>query len=786
MCRLPPAWRPFLRRALLLAVAVGLCLVRPLPVLADGFRHLTLEQALQRLQDRGLSILYSSDLIQPWMQVREEPAASEPRAILEEILRPYGVKAVDGPNGSLLLVRASPPKPAATDRPSRSLRAAEGAAPLPDLEEVIVSASHYQFVREPSPSLTSMTAADLQLLPDIGDDPLRAVGRLPGTASSEFSAKSNIRGGEADETLFRFDGLRLHNPFHLKDFQSVFSTIDPSVISGIRIYAGGFPVRYGDRMSSVIDIDPLLPSEPAYRELSLSFFNASALAAGILDGGRTDWLLSARRSNLDLIVDAVNPDIGNPTYFDIYGRVRHRFSDIFSVSASALVFDDAIVLSDGDREEQARADYRDKYFWLRFDMQPNDEITGNLLIARSDIKSGRRGSAIQPGISQGELDDEREFSINSLQTDWAWRFTDEVLLQLGGEWRRMSGRYDYRDQVAFEVLFLTPGASSEPSRSRQLSARPDGDQFSAYANLRVETFGNLTADVGARWDKETLSIERNDQFSPRLSLLYTFGERTRIRTSWGRFFQAQSVSELQISDGVTRFLSPQRSDHLVTSFEYLHESGIGVRLEAYRKDYRQVRPRFENLLNTFVLLPELKPDRIQIAPERALAQGAELTLRRTGKSLGWWLSYTWSSVEDESGETETSRSWDQTHFASGGVTWQNARWELTLAGTYHTGWPTTDIELVETDPVPLVLTGPRNGRRLGNYHTLDARLARKFSFERAGSLTVFAEVSNVLGRSNDCCVEYEIDDEQGTGPVLDVHRLEYLPVTPSLGFVWRF
>ena len=70
------------------------------------------------------------------------------------------------------------------------------------------------------------------MLPDLGDDPLRAVARLPGVASSDFSAKANMRGGETDETLFRFDGLRLQNPFHLKDFQSVFSTIDPSVISG--------------------------------------------------------------------------------------------------------------------------------------------------------------------------------------------------------------------------------------------------------------------------------------------------------------------------------------------------------------------------------------------------------------------------------------------------------------------------------------------------------------------------------------------------------------------------
>ena len=99
------------------------------------------------------------------------------------------------------------------------------------------------------------------------------------------------------------------------------------------------------------------------------------------------------------------------------------------------------------------------------------------------------------------------------------------LLQLGGEWRGMKGRYDYRDQVEFDMLFLVPGAPTETSRARQMGARPDGDQVGAYANLRVDILRSVTAEVGVRWDKETLSPDHNDQVSPRLSLLFAPGER---------------------------------------------------------------------------------------------------------------------------------------------------------------------------------------------------------------------------------------------------------------------
>ena len=755
---------------------------------ADNFRGLTIEEALTELKQRGLEILYSSDVIQPSMHVRDEPRASDARAILTEILEPHGVAVREGPGGLLLLVRK-------VDSQSPDERLADAAGnnedrTAPTLEEVIVSASHYQFVRELTFPLTFLSAADLQALPDLGDDPLRAAARLPGAASSDFSSKVNVRGGEADETLVRFDDLRLQNPFHLKDFQSTFSTIGPGVVSGMRVYAGGFPVTFGDRMSGVIDIDPLSPDQSIYNELSLSFFNASALTAGRTRDQRGEWLVSARRGNLDLLVDAVNPAIGRPNYVDFYGRAGRQITDAWTVSANALVSEDVIVLFDSDHEEEARADYRDAYYWLRFDYQPSAALSGNVLIARSDLDSERLGRADQEGIGRGELSDERSFAITSLQSDWSARLREHVLLQFGGEWRGMRGRYDYHDEAEFYLLFDTPGAAQEVERERSVSLRPEGDHYGLYTNLRVEPTSRLTADLGVRWDRETLSPDATDQVSPRLSLLYSLGERTRLRASWGRYFQTQSINELQASDGVTEFFPPQRADHLIASLEHQHASGVEIRLEAYRKDYRQVRPRFENLLNTFVLLPELKPDRIRIAPERARATGAELSLRQSvGPALNWWLSYTWSSVEDDFGGMRTPRSWDQPHLLSGGVTWRNEDWELSLAGAYHSGWPTSELTLIESEETPIVATSLRNERRLDDYRRLDARVARTFDLAGAGALTVFLEVNNVLNRANDCCVEYEVEDEVDDdveGLALDVSRRSYLRITPSLGVVWRF
>ena len=129
----------------------------------------------------------------------------------------------------------------------------------PDVETlstVVVNASRYDVAGRESNSPRYLPVEQIEQLPDFGDDPLRAVARLPGTATGGFTAKSNLRGGETDETLVRFDGLKLRNPYHLKDYQAIFSAIDPAIVEGLDVYTGGLPVNLGNRMSGAISITP--------------------------------------------------------------------------------------------------------------------------------------------------------------------------------------------------------------------------------------------------------------------------------------------------------------------------------------------------------------------------------------------------------------------------------------------------------------------------------------------------------------------------------------------------
>jgi hypothetical protein len=747
---------------------------------AAEYRGMPIEAVLAQMREGGLPLLYSSDLVKPWMRVEREPRAIEPRALLAEILAPYGITVADGPDDSLLLVRA----------PTRAPRhAAPGEVDTPasaPMDAVVVSASHYEFGDQPSFQPTVLAAADLEALPDIGEDPIRAVARLPGTARQDFSSRPHVRGGTEEETLYRFDDLRLYNPYHLKDFFGVFSSIDPAIVSDIRVYTGGFPVAFGDRTSGVVDIAPRLAGRNFRGQAVASFFSLGAAVDGSTGDGAGDFALAARRGNMDVFFDLVDSPLGEPEYSDFYVRAGRRINEWLSVSANGLMFDDQILAFDSDQEEEAVAEYRDQYYWLRFDLGAADGLGGRVLAAHTSLDSERRGTADLPGVATGSLSDERYFTIDSVQADGWWRLGAHSLLQGGIEWREQSGRYAYADEVEFELLFLTPGAPDEPSRERSIELRPSGHQAGAYLNWRLEPSPRFSTDLGVRWDRATLAGQGNSEWSPRAVVLWQPGEKTRIRLGWGRYSQSQAINELQVPDGETEFQAPQRATHGVASIEHDLTPTLTLRAELYRKDYDRPFLRHENLLNTVVVLPELKPDRIRVAPDAARAEGAEVSLLYDRGDLSGWVSYTRSRVKDRVGGEWQLRNWDQRDYTSAGLSWQGDLWEATLAAVLHRGWPTTEVELLTLEPFPLASAGKRNAENVSDYARFDIRIARRFDLGTAGELTAFLEVNNLTKRNNDCCVEYQLEDEEEDEVFLDVEPRGSLPLIPSLGVLWKF
>jgi outer membrane receptor protein involved in Fe transport len=743
------------------------CLPQLLIAAPEVWRGRPVSELLTSLNDQGYQIIFSSDVVTDDLLIEQEPDLADPLTGVKEILAAHGLKLEKGP-ATTWLVRI------------HQVMAAKSSAvvptPAPELPEIVVTSSLHRLEYRQTGTQTYLDRDLATRIPTAAEEAVRITDRLPSTANGGISTRNHIRGGEANEVLFLLDGLRLYEPFHLKDFQSVATIVNSAAIDGIDFYSGAYPARYGDRMSGVMNISLREPQKPIETELSLSFFNASVLSLGTFGGqDRGDWMFAGRRGNLDLIADVVDPEVGSPEYQDYLMHIGWDFGPRARFSASVLASIDMLKLNDPDRGEFAVANYDNRVAWLKWQAEWSDRLHSETIISISEITNRRSGSVDLAGIVSGSLDEQREFDSLSFKQDWTYVPSRNWMLSFGIDGRHQDAMYNFDSTKTVTPPFDTI-LDNAPFEVRSIVAAPEGAQYSAYVEARWQLHPKLVVDAGIRYDFQSYTTADNDrQSSPRLSILYALGKRTDIRLGWGQYSQAQEINELQVSDGIDEFFPAQRAEHFVANLKHRFSDDIYLDVSYYRKSFRTVRPRFENAFNSLTLLPELQFDRYRIDPISAVATGAEVLLSRGdgGESVFWWAGYTWSEVRDKTTAAYRPRSWDQTHAVKAGLSWQWAKWDFSAAGEVHTGWPKTVLPADQLNPT-----------RYSVFHTLDARISREFAVRR-GDLTVFLEVSNLYNRANPCCTEYSMATTS-SGPQLVEDEAHWLPLVPSLGVVWRF
>jgi hypothetical protein len=735
-----------------------------------------LDDVLREFVQHGLHLVYSTETVPQSLLVTSEPSAGTALEVLQELLAQHGLQARPVGGDTYAIVRQ--------DEPSTTGVAGGAARPLP-LEEVVVAASRYSLSAEVPDAHTFLVQAEIESMPRLLDDSLKVVHHLPGAATNGVSSLAYMRGGAANETLVSLDGFPLYEPFHLKVLLSPASLLDPSIVESLDVHAGGYTAEFGDRMSAVIDATSVHPDAGQQYQLGLSLFNASLFAFNRFADGKGQWLLSVRRSNLDEIASLVDASYGKLRYSDGFARIDYEFTPDTRGSLHMLASSDRADVTNAQATESAEATYRNSYVWGTVEHDFSSAVTARAIASYTYVGTTRQGEVDEAGVRTGSADDHRHYDVLGLKLDASWR-SERWFTRFGGEVRSLDAHYDYSSIVHFEPGYPFPD-SGGITRINDLSPAPSGKHYALYATTRVRIADPLTAEVGLRWDDETYTPEGNDQFGPRVNLLYLVAPATLLRASWGVFQQSQGINELQVEDGVDRFFRPQRATHWILGLEQGLPQGFNLRLEGYVKDYGQPALRFESLYDPTSLVPELRWDRVAIWPNSSRAKGVELLLTRKSDSpWNGWFNYAWSRVYDRRAGQDTLRSWDQTNNLGGGITWSQGDWQATLAGTYHTGWPTTPLRLVGTTPGQQTVTvGPRNASRLGAYASVDVRISRNFDLPR-GTLNVFAEVTNVLDRQNPCCTDFSYDTEDDGTAVLEHEYRNWLPLIPNVGVLWKF
>ncbi len=746
-------------------------------------RDWQLPALIEALREQGHTILYSSALVHGEQTVRVETVDIEALrrslpALGLELTAESGVWVITAGDSA---VETTPPVLSAD-------------APPGVLETVIVTGTRHHFpAAGVAASSNSYRAEDLAQVPALGSDRLRATLRLPGVSSVGVSAKPRIRGGLQDELLVMQDGVELLEPFHLADYHSAYSAIDYHTVETLDVYTGGFPSRYGNRMSGVMDIRNRWQPAEYNTDIGVSSFANFIHSHGELGRRRpTRWALSLRQGDLSDLTEYIGSRSGKPEYADAAGRLSIELNPQLQLDGGLVYGEDDILFE--DEEERAESRIETRYAWLGGDWTRGENLASRVTLSWLDFRRDKLLSSFEVEEDPDSFEDESKGGfLDHRQRVERWALRQDVSLvaaqqffELG--WQAEYNRGDYRHVSRIDRGELADVIDTERLVRRDIDLQASGWSGGAYAQLELPLGPGLLIQPSLRWDWQDYYLGGNSeaQWSPRLGLAWEASEALRLRLSLGRFNQPESIQELQVLDGVTRFFKPQRSDQVVAGLEWQH-GGLRVTTEAYYKDYGRVKGRFENMFNPFVLLPEMEPDRVGLLPDRARARGADLDIRwRWQETFGSHLRYSYMDAEDRLATRWIPRRWSQRHTVNTGVAWQLGSFRLSLAATWHSGWRSTRLPDYVPEGAVVTVESVLNNVELGEYFSLDLGISKYWEIGRT-RLTLYADISNLTDRDNAAGIDWDVEEDEDRGGFLLTPDAEVLlGRVPSVGATLSF
>ena len=285
------------------------------------------------------------------------------------------------------------------------------------MEEIITTPGHFSIIDQAKSKL-SLSATEIEFFPLIDNDIMRAAQIFPSVAMNDFSARFNIRGGEKDEVLVRIDGMELYEPFHLQDYGGAMSIIDMALLNRADLLMGGFPAKYGGKMSGVFDIYTRDGNRTGVvGNLGLDLLNAHLLLEGpLLKKG--SWIFSARRGYFDLLLPMIFALLEEydkeykPQFADLYSKLIYDLSDRHQISMNIISTSDNNDVISTSPEENLSSLYRYRMFWIKW----RHDLTENVwlkffLFSGSSVRKRQEGFISQ----KWQTKDSRDLNYNGFK-----------------------------------------------------------------------------------------------------------------------------------------------------------------------------------------------------------------------------------------------------------------------------------------------------------------------------------------------------------------------------------
>lgn len=618
-----------------------------------------------------------------------------------------------------------------------------------EMAEVEVTAGYFEHDVGNPVSVTRFNAEEIRRAPGTAGDVSRFLSASPGAAQVDDRINDLIvRGGSPVENAYYVDNMLVPNINHFGMQGSSggsLSMIDSDVIENVRFYTGGWGAEYGDRLSSIIEIQ-LREGNPDEFDgkLDADLTGFALMLECPLPHHRGAGFTSVRRSNLDLLVDWAGVDDQGlaPRYTDAQSKITFNLSPQHQINLLHLggrydaTWDDGTGTTGDLGADQHTFGVNWRYLWRGGYSQTALSHTVNRGFARWFTEFNRT-EHVRNNYT------ERLYhlrNINFYRLAWNHQF------KFGLEVSHERADYDY---------YL------ESYRSASGAIIPELAVDSALYTTKTAFFFSymwyvtprLTLTTGLRLDR--FSYNHRTQLAPRFSLTYHLSDRWQINLGSGLIYQAPPLVLYSQAAGNQDNKNLQVFHYIVgTNFRFTPDTQLTV--ELYVKDYSNF-PLDPDDPRRFIADDVIYRDEYRNYGDvrddgRAYSAGIEVMLQKKLVQgfyglIGTSLSRT--RYRDMQGDWHP-RLFDNRYrlHVMGGYK-PNARWEFSLRWSWAGGRPYTPFDLLTSRLINegILDRSQINALRLPDYHSLNLRVDRRFYFLKS-NIIFYMSIWNVYNRRN--------------------------------------
>jgi hypothetical protein len=654
------------------------------------------------------------------------------------------------------------------------------------LQEVTVTASPQETgVKGTQMSAIHVPVAQLKAVPSLlgESDLIKALQLLPGVQSgTEGFTGFYVRGGGPDENLFLLDGVPLYDINHLGGFFSVFNA---DAIKSVTLYKGGFPARFGSRLSSVLDVRMNDGNnKKLHGNVSVGLLSAKVNLEGPLFDEKTTFNVSARRTYYDILAQPIlwylqaQNDMkkikAGYYFYDLNAKISHRLSDRDRLFLSFYMGDDVMSV---DTEESYAETNRVQTNWnwgnlltvLRWNRVLNNKLfmnaTAHFTRYRFDMGFGRSFQSNDPNSENYDTSIEYKSGIQD--------FSGKI-------------EFDYAPDPNHDVKFganyinHTFHPSVFVAKEHKSGAVPldtvigDKDVFAgevvAYAEDNFSIGQRFKMNAGLHYSAFSVQGKFYHSLQPRVSVRAMLLENLSLKAAYtimSQYIHLLSNNQISLPTDlwvpVTKRIVPMKSHQAALGIFYTLKDIADCSVEGYYKTMDNIIEYKDGA--TFLNINTGWEDKVSVG--RGWAYGVEFLAQKTvGKTTGW-IGYTWAKSErqfDRPGEELNfgrvfPAKYDRRHSISV-VAIHRISEKIDLSGTwvYNTGDCAT-LGLQEYVSIGnydyyggsytenLSYIDQRNNYRKPAYHRFDAGI-NFHKQKKHGTRTWNISVYNIYNRSN--------------------------------------